>query len=392
MSERNIDQETGEVSETITRRLDEWPKVIGGIEPLKELELRGKLAAKLSKAYVAVAAVVHDDNNTEHKYSFASAETIYKACRKGMSEVGLAILPFMGDYVETPIFKIAQGGGQGDRRGAYMQVNFDYVLMDTETGYGVVIPWVGEVMEYGDKAFNKASTNATKYMLRTLFLLPTDKDDDPDRASEEGRPATRPAPQSQGRGQDRRPAPQADQRQAPAPQETPEAKAKRERQERANVAFNTAYPFYRTDGHELQGEQKAKYQEFKARADANLYATTDVILYSASKGEASHDKFMFYASLPTLEGVTKKAAPAPAPPQPAGDSKPPTEVAKASGMKSAGEIIKAIQGELKRHPKTMDVLASFGDREANAYITEAVAKGAANLNDVLDLLAREGGK
>jgi hypothetical protein len=194
---------TGEILEGIQDHIDvqieRWPKVISGLEPLKELELRGKLAAKLAQAYQRISAVIHDDRNTEHKYSFASAETIYKTCRNGMAEVGLAIIPFMDSYIEAPIFKTTPSGEQGDRRGAYMLVNFDYCLIDSETGYTVVIPWRGEVMEYGDKAFNKASTNATKYMLRTLFLLPTDRDDDPDRSSEEGRPLT----QNRGRGQNR---------------------------------------------------------------------------------------------------------------------------------------------------------------------------------------------
>lgn len=168
--------------------LASWPKVLEGLDLAKEMELRGKLALKLSKAYEEVSAVAKDGRNTEHKYNFASAETIYATCRAGMAKVGLAILPFMGSSIEAPILKKDQSG---ERRGAYLQVQFDYCLIDTETGYTVVIPWVGEVMEYGDKAYNKASTNATKYMLRTLFLLPVDKDDDPDKGSEQGRPALR---------------------------------------------------------------------------------------------------------------------------------------------------------------------------------------------------------
>lgn len=181
---------------TIKATLEGWPKSFP-LEPDKELELRGKLALKLSKAYAEIDAVAKTGRNDTHKYNFASADDVFAVCRSGMNKVGLAILPVMGAYTDLPIWKIDNKGNEtAERRGAYVVCEFDFCLIDTDTGYTVPIPWRGEVMEYGDKAFNKAATNATKYALRTLFLLPTDASDDPDSYGEEGRPATTQAGQN----------------------------------------------------------------------------------------------------------------------------------------------------------------------------------------------------
>lgn len=390
---REIDEASGEVVETMERKLDEWPKIVQGLEPLKELDLRGKLALKLSKAYRAVAAVVHDDTNTEHKYSFASAEVIYKVCREGMAEVGLAILPFMGDYLEAPILK---KDNSGERRGAYLQVNFDYVLMDSETGYGIVIPWVGEVMEYGDKAFNKASTNATKYMLRTLFLLPTDKDEDPDRGAEQGRPSnTQARSQGQGRqqqGQDRRQAPPATQ---PKPPEQDD------RTKRAGEVFAIAYPFFKVDGHALQAEQKAAYKEFKAVCEANGYITTDVLLYASGKGDVSHSSLLTFAKLPALAGVPKKPAPAVAPGAPAvaatektGEASKGAKKPEEGDPKSTGAILAdGLRKEFDRSASKLETLKVLDSKKlgVDEWLAEAAAKGATCLVDALAILDGMGG-
>lgn len=243
MEEQNQGEQSF-VIENIERRVQTWTTTVKGLTPEKELEMRGKIALKLSKAYVAIESVIHDDKNQKHDYSFASAETIYRTCRKGMAEVGLAVVPLMGEFIEIPIYTRQPNGAEGDRRGAYVQVDFDFVLMDGETGYCIVIPWRGEVMEYGDKAFNKASTNATKYMLRTLFLLPTDKGEDTDSTDHNDRPSRNRGGQ-RGGGRDRS-EPQQDQEthagrgqgqgqaEVQTPQLTPEEAEKRRVAKEAN--------------------------------------------------------------------------------------------------------------------------------------------------------------
>lgn len=189
MTNKHIDPVTGEVlSDQISSTLATWPTFVQGLSAAEEMQARAKIAMKLSQAYSEIERVLHDDRNTEHKYSYASAETIYRTCRNGLTKVGLAIVPIMGNYLDIPILK---KDNSGERRGAYLLVDFNFCLIDSETGYTIVIPWRGEVMEYGDKAFNKAATNATKYMLRTLFLLPTDREEDADRHSPTDRPSTR---------------------------------------------------------------------------------------------------------------------------------------------------------------------------------------------------------
>lgn len=338
--QRTVDPLTGEVLETVNiqeniiTQIDRWPKVVTGLDPLKELELRGKLAFKLSQAYQKVSAVLHDDKNTEHKYSFASAETIYKTCRNGMAEVGLAVIPFMGSYLEVPILK---NDNSGERRGAYLQVNFDYCLIDSETGYTVVIPWIGEVMEYGDKAFNKASTNATKYMLRTLFLLPTDKEEDPDRNSEEGRPGTQEgnSRQDRGRGRNQPQNPPQNAQQAPA-EKSEEQKAK---EARGAELFKLSYPAAKDEKAEGYAEQREQAKAFMAKCKETGYSWIDVIIYAAAKGKSAHQDLMFYAGLPALDGVKKTETQTPG----SGESKPSEETVSGT-PKTSGQPEEASQG------------------------------------------------
>lgn len=280
--------------EGILNKLDEWPRHIKGLDPEVELSYRASIAAKLCQCYEEIEAVYHDDTNQAHKYSFASAEIIYRACRRGMSKTRLAIVPFMGDFEEEPIVK-----GQGQSRsGAYMVVDFDFLLIDADTGYGIPIPWRGEVMEYGDKGFNKSATNATKYMLRTLFLLPTDKDEDVDSHSEEGRPARggARAPQAPpAAAQSQRPQqtkPQAQQAkpkdQKPPRELTPEEK---EYLAQRNENLAAAYPNISDADHPENAAQRAQLQEFKDAAKNAGLQWADIVVNTGPK-RSSHETFM----------------------------------------------------------------------------------------------------
>lgn len=187
-----------------------WRVTIGQLEPARELELSAQLARKIAGAYEAIRPVDKDGYNQFHKYKFATAEDIYRSCRQGLKAVGLAILPQMRTITET--IETSKDG----KRTIYLRVQMDFVLMDAETGYRAVIPWAGEVAETGgDKAINKALTSALKYLLRTVFLMPTDGEDDPDGSSNE-------RPGGNGRAQQR---PSAGQRQQPKPEAQPQPQA-----------------------------------------------------------------------------------------------------------------------------------------------------------------------
>lgn len=151
----------------------------------QELALRAKLAAKLTKAYGLTKSVEKDQKHPKHNYKFASVESIYRSAREALEEAGIAILPIMGPFMAE---EVRRKEDSNERSGAYLQTRFDFCLVDSETGYTLTLPWVGEVAEFGDKGINKTATSALKYFLRTLLMLPTDGEDDPDRGDGAARP------------------------------------------------------------------------------------------------------------------------------------------------------------------------------------------------------------
>jgi hypothetical protein len=162
-------------ADRVEAELANWQPQIA-LAPADELPLRAKLAAKIAKCYASISAVSKDGTNQHHKYKFASTEAIYGVARAGMSDSGLALVPMMQDHTEQ-----ARGSGM------YLQMRWQFALMDAETGYALVIPWKSEVYETSiDKGLNKLATAATKYLLRTLFLIPTDADSDPDSSGGDG--------------------------------------------------------------------------------------------------------------------------------------------------------------------------------------------------------------
>jgi hypothetical protein len=63
-----------------------------------------------------------------------------------------------------------------------VSVRFDFVHSSGEKASCIL---VGEAMDSGDKAVNKAMSIALKYALLQMFLIPTEEDKDPDTATHE---------------------------------------------------------------------------------------------------------------------------------------------------------------------------------------------------------------
>lgn len=177
--ENYVDSETGEVKtlEDIQARISDWEPVLK-LDAEKELEYRGKIATKIAKVYASIQNVGKDGVNKYSGYKYVTLEALYKYCRTEMSKVNLALIPLLDCIEDLPQFN-----ADGNRKNGYMKGHFRFCLVDGDTGYTVVIPWVGEVNEPQDKGISKASGVAMKYCLRTLFIISLDDDkDEPDGA------------------------------------------------------------------------------------------------------------------------------------------------------------------------------------------------------------------
>jgi len=123
------------------------------------------IAAKLAKAIGEVDRIGKDGTNDFHKYTYTSAEQVYRVVRKPLLDQGLVIVPSATNLVKN---------------GQNALIDLELVILDTETGESLTARWQGEGQDKGDKAFYKAATGGMKTWLKHLFLLPADDDPEAD--------------------------------------------------------------------------------------------------------------------------------------------------------------------------------------------------------------------
>lgn len=136
------------------------------------------LIAKVVKAIAAAGEVVKDKENTEHHYKFASVESMLKAVRDPLYAEGVLLQVQPREFVDDEV--TARSGSKGSR----VIVEVDFTFTDGYESF-TIERWRGEAIDYSDKAYGKAYTNAIKTFIRAQWLLPADDDTDGDRQSPE---------------------------------------------------------------------------------------------------------------------------------------------------------------------------------------------------------------
>lgn len=131
-------------------------------------EYASKIAAGIVAAQRALTAVGKDKTNTYHRYTYASAEAMVRACREALHAGGLAV---------THRWDISPNEGQ-------LFILVDFMLVHEEGEHRVdrvtwpVVPEKGRPI---DKAMAAALTSCMSYYLRGLLLVPRDDDTMDDR-------------------------------------------------------------------------------------------------------------------------------------------------------------------------------------------------------------------
>ena len=133
--------------------------------------------AKLAAAISEVDRIAKDGKNQHFKYSYTSAEEVYRVVRAPLLKHGLVVIPQATGF--------EQDGHMGT-------VRLNLRIIDTETGEEIEAQWYGEGQDKGDKAFYKAVTGGMKTWLRALFLLPADDDPEADPQTDR-KPAKQPS-------------------------------------------------------------------------------------------------------------------------------------------------------------------------------------------------------
>jgi hypothetical protein len=141
--------------------------------------------------YTAIVAVIGDlarvgvgknRRNQQQNYQFRGADDIANALAPLLSAHGLVMLPRVVSRVETE--RPSKAGGVL----VSVIVTVEYTLVSARDGSMHVVTTVGEAMDSGDKATNKAMTAAWKYAAIQVFAIPTEGSDDADASSPEPAP------------------------------------------------------------------------------------------------------------------------------------------------------------------------------------------------------------
>jgi hypothetical protein len=124
---------------------------------------------KLADAISDVERIGRDGKNQHFKYTYTSAEQVYRVIRGPLLDHGLVVIPEATDY---------------NTAGDLGTVKLRLRIVDTDTGESIEAQWYGEGQDKGDKAVYKAITGGMKTWLKHLFLLPADDDPEADPATD----------------------------------------------------------------------------------------------------------------------------------------------------------------------------------------------------------------
>lgn len=144
---------------------DQVPAVYGAISDVM---------AKLAKEGIA-----KNSKNVQQGYKFRGIDDVYNALSPFLAECKLVILPRVLKREVTE--RETKNGGALFY--VVLDVEFDFVA--AVDGSRHVVRVVGEAMDSGDKATNKAMSAAYKYACMEAFCIPTEGDNDADAQTHE---------------------------------------------------------------------------------------------------------------------------------------------------------------------------------------------------------------
>lgn len=135
-----------------------------------------KIYAAISKvmADIGKAGIGKDRVNEQQRYKFRGIDDVYNALSGFLSGAGLCILPRVLKREVTE--RTTQKGGVI----FYVVLDVEFDLVCAEDGSKHTVSTVGEAMDSGDKATNKAMSAAYKYACMEVFCIPTEGDNDAD--------------------------------------------------------------------------------------------------------------------------------------------------------------------------------------------------------------------
>lgn len=126
----------------------------------------------------AVGAVTKEKKNTQGNYMYRGVDDVMNALQPALIKNKLFIVPTVKS--EQREERASKNGGTL----LYTRLTVDFTFW-AEDGSSIVATVIGEAMDSGDKATNKAMSVAYKYACFQVFCIPTDEDGDTETESPE---------------------------------------------------------------------------------------------------------------------------------------------------------------------------------------------------------------
>jgi len=137
---------------------------------------------KIIKIMSEVESIAKDRKNTTQNYAFRGVDDVYQTMHDLLAKHGVFTLPeILEDRVED---RVSAKGNTLIYR--ILKIKYTFMAEDGSNVYCIVI---GEGMDSGDKASNKAMSVAHKYAMLQVFMIPTADSKDPEDENHEIMPA-----------------------------------------------------------------------------------------------------------------------------------------------------------------------------------------------------------
>lgn len=131
----------------------------------------GQIYGLMAQAMAKVAAVGKDGWNEQQSFSFRSIEAITAAAKAVFVELGISVVPHMVFLTNVP-----QPMKNGSPHGYRCVIEATYYFYAPDGSF-VTAQTVGEGVDWGDKAGNKAMSAAFKYALMQVLCIGDSSDD-----------------------------------------------------------------------------------------------------------------------------------------------------------------------------------------------------------------------
>lgn len=138
-----------------------------------------KIYSAINSIMGEIGGIAKNKKNQAQGYSFRGIDDVYLAVQPLLSKHKVFTVPRITDS-KTEIKE-----GKNGTVLMYRILTIDYDFISSEDGSKITATVIGEGMDSGDKASNKAMSVAHKYAILQVFAVPTEEPKDPENDSHE---------------------------------------------------------------------------------------------------------------------------------------------------------------------------------------------------------------